>query len=757
MTISLQLDQVLRALANTEGVGMKCVDEPAYESDKGKLYSSYVAGVNELFYMDGYGAATQITTNGQLNPGEITITLNQAYTGSGSGAGRIITANAGPVQINASGGNAAYLDGYMTLLKKTSDPTNLANRGLLYVKDLSGAVELFYVDAAGNALEISKAGSVYVTKIQDRTVSSAAPTDGYALTWNTSGNQWISSKPIPGGTAGGDLSGTYPNPTVDGLQGRSVSSSAPTDGYALTWNAGGAQWESSKPVPGGTAGGDLSGTYPNPTVAGVQNRQVSSALPIDGYALVWNDGLSQWEPQRILVVDEKVRVSATDTTPAFLEQKVIAGNNIELTKNGVGANETLTFATPQVLKLAEQGANPAPFPNDGYLFSKDVDGYTELFYLDNFGTATQITSDGYLDTLNSLRGVGMYSQTNDPPYSASKGVLYTKDVGGVSEFFYQDSEGARLQLSKAGQINPDILTSYAPKTLLDAYATEYYLLLYAEKSLLDSYATVDSLSTYAEKSLLDSYAVATTYLNPTTLAGLASVVTTGLPSGAQIYVTDVDSVYEFEPSGSYTADGLTVINGYNDGYWVSEMVGRWDDVLGDVSQGNGAGALTYEAFRDTPYLMYFMRHDQDDSLHFRFQFPHRWKRGTDVKLHVHILPCADPASNQDIYFDGYYAWSTVDGTTVPANASWTGFNATEVVANGDIYKQKIVNLASITPPSGAKESAFLLVYLRRKGTSASDTYTTNKGGGTPAANVGLLGVDVHFQVNKIGTVTEIPV
>jgi hypothetical protein len=104
-------------------------------------------------------------------------------------------------------------------------------------------------------------------------------------------NTWtqVVSGQLP--AAGGDLSGTLTSATVTGIQGKTVSTTAPTSGQALIWN--GSQW-----VPqtiSSALGGDLSGATTAATVQAIQGRSLSVAAPAAGQVLTWNG--SVWLPQ----------------------------------------------------------------------------------------------------------------------------------------------------------------------------------------------------------------------------------------------------------------------------------------------------------------------------------------------------------------------------------------------------------------------------------------------------------------------------
>ena len=242
-----------------------------------------------------------------------------------------------------------------------------------------------------------------------------------------------------------------------------------------------------------------------------------------------------------------------------------------------------------------------------------------------------------------------------------------------------------------------------------------------------------------------------------TLAALPSVETANLQDGALIYVNDVDDIYTLELVDSLTTDDFTVVPALRGGYWVSRIEGRWDDQQGDISEGDGGLALTYEEFRDTPWKIFCMRHDQNDELHFRFQFSHTWKYDTAVVPHLHVLPLADPGDTQVAYFDAYYTWSRPEySEAVPAIADWTWVKIPLSIDPGDVYTQKLLSLGSITPPSWARGSTILLLYIRRLGTDDNDTFTSGNDHGLAQANIGLLSSDVHYRRTNTGTVAAIP-
>jgi len=48
----------------------------------------------------------------------------------------------------------------VTMKEKSSDPSNLANTGIVYTKDVDDVTELFYLDDSGNAVQITDDGSL---------------------------------------------------------------------------------------------------------------------------------------------------------------------------------------------------------------------------------------------------------------------------------------------------------------------------------------------------------------------------------------------------------------------------------------------------------------------------------------------------------------------------------------------------------------------------------------------------------------------
>lgn len=81
------------------------------------------------------------------------------------------------------------------------------------------------------------------------------------------------------------------------LQGRSINSATPTDGYALIWNNSASVWTP-----------QIQDAYR------IQNRKVASTAPTDGYALTWSTASSNWTPK--ITVPQVVTTETTNNSDA---------------------------------------------------------------------------------------------------------------------------------------------------------------------------------------------------------------------------------------------------------------------------------------------------------------------------------------------------------------------------------------------------------------------------------------------------------
>ncbi len=232
--------------------------------------------------------------------------------------------------------------------------TTVRNRFLLLEDDISNLQIITLTNDLGGTLDLPK-----VIGIQGTPVSTTSPTINQALVFN--GASWAPANLAEGSfafTASGDLDGTELLQTVIGLQGRPLADTAPNDGEVVIWDSGGSTWKPGT-VNSFTAGGDLAGDNTTQTVTALQGYDVATTAPTDGYILTWEDSSTSWKP-----LAAPVGFSAGgDLTGSESSQQVVTLTGVDGIVNVPTAALTFgtdTVATAGLIRMTGDASNTNP-------------------------------------------------------------------------------------------------------------------------------------------------------------------------------------------------------------------------------------------------------------------------------------------------------------------------------------------------------------------------------------------------------------
>lgn len=121
---------------------------------------------------------------------------------------------------------------------------------------------------------------------------------------------------------------------------------------------------------GGAAAGDLSGTYPNPTVIKIRTRSISSTAPTDGQVLTWVNSESNWKP----VNPPSSPPGGSTTQVQFNDGGVFGGDaglTYDKTNNILNISDALTFGSSA---LSTIGHLRFPSANQNFISARSSGG-----------------------------------------------------------------------------------------------------------------------------------------------------------------------------------------------------------------------------------------------------------------------------------------------------------------------------------------------------------------------------------------------
>lgn len=300
-----------------------------------------------------------------------------------------------------------------------------------------GTTQLISVPYALVAKDVINLPAIPLDNLAD--VTSASAVSGNILSFN--GTDWVPVSPgVSSITAGTGLSGgTISTSGTIALQNTTVTAGSYGDASHVATFSVNAQGQLTAAgtatigsvTPGGNAGGDLSGTYPNPSVDAIQTVAVSATAPASGQVLKYN-GID-WAP----AADN---VSGAGFTLPYTGSVSNAGTAFNITNSGAGtalygtSASTANAAVYGKLTSTSGGAFIAAVRGDNLSTSSSGVGVYGSQAGAGWGVyGTSVTSSGvYGKNGNGVNGNGVDGHSIG---TAGFGVYGVNEVGGIAGNF----------------------------------------------------------------------------------------------------------------------------------------------------------------------------------------------------------------------------------------------------------------------------------------------------------------------------------